>query len=76
MKKNKTLVSLGLNIRRIREANNLTQEALAERCDLDSTYISGIERGVRNPSIISLTRLAIALDATVSSICEGIEKEV
>jgi transcriptional regulator with XRE-family HTH domain len=76
MKKNRTLVLLGLNIRRIREENNLTQEALSERCDLDSTYISGIERGVRNPSIISLMRLTVALETTVSAICEGIEKKV
>ena len=74
MEKNRTLTLLGLNIRRTREALKLTQEALSERCDLDSTYISGIERGVRNPSILSLTRLSVALKTTVSTICEGIER--
>jgi transcriptional regulator with XRE-family HTH domain len=74
MKKNRNLVFLGQNIRQKREANDLTQEALAELCDLDSTYISGIERGVRNPSVMSLIRLAKGLDITVSQLCAGIEK--
>lgn len=74
MQKKRILTRLGLNIRRAREAHKLTQEALSELCELDSTYISGIERGVRNPSIISLTRLSVALSTTVAAICEGIER--
>ena len=74
MNNHQSLTLLGLNVRRLREEKNLTQEALAERCELDSTYISGIERGVRNPSIQSLIRLAKGLDTTVSAICEGIEQ--
>ena len=44
------LVALGRNVRSIREKKKLTQEALGERSDLHTTYISDIERGVRNPS--------------------------
>ena len=46
-----TLTRFGLNVRRRREAAGLSQEALAEKADLDRTYISGIERGTRNPTI-------------------------
>ena len=74
MNNHQSLTRLGLNVRRLREEASLTQEALAERCDLDSTYISGIERGVRNPSVLSLTRLAKGLNTTVSSICEDIDR--
>jgi transcriptional regulator with XRE-family HTH domain len=73
-KRNAVLTVLGLNVRRRREARKLTQEALAERAGLDPTYISGIERGVRNPSILSIARLAKALDTSVSALCNGVER--
>jgi transcriptional regulator with XRE-family HTH domain len=47
-KRNGILATLGLNVRRQREAKQFTQEKLAERAGLDPTYISGIERGLRN----------------------------
>jgi DNA-binding XRE family transcriptional regulator len=49
-KRNGILSTLGLNVRRAREAKELTQETLAERASLDPTYISGIERGLRIPA--------------------------
>nr|WP_137827980.1 helix-turn-helix transcriptional regulator [Methylobacterium sp. L1A1] len=52
---------LAHNLRRIRAEKELSQEALADLCDIDRTYISGIERGVRNLSIDNLERLALAL---------------
>lgn len=48
------------------------QEKLGEKSDLDPTYISGIERGVRNPSILSIVRIAKALGSSVSEITKGI----
>jgi transcriptional regulator with XRE-family HTH domain len=63
---------LGLNVRKERERQSITQEKLGEKADLDPTYISGIERGVRNPSILSVVRLAKALGSSVSEITEGI----
>jgi len=68
MKKSSVLVALGKNVRALR-GKNITQEELAERSGLDPSYISGIERGIRNPSVISLARLAKGLDCTVSKIC-------
>lgn len=64
---------LGLNVRRRREALDLTQEALAERADLDQTYISGIERGLRNPGIINVSKLAKALEVTTADLCKGVD---
>jgi len=52
---------LGNAIRERRRALGLTQEELAEKADLHWTYISGIERGVRNVSIVNLFHIALAL---------------
>lgn len=51
----------GQNLRKVRLAQGLSQEELAANCDLDRTYISGIERGVRNPSLRNIIRLSEAL---------------
>lgn len=72
-KRSRALRTLGLNVRQRREKAGLTQEKTAELAKLDPTYISGIERGVRNPSILSVCRVAAALDVTVSELCEGVE---
>ncbi len=52
---------VGRNVRRFRTAAGLSQEELAFRCRLDRTYVSGIERGVRNPTVLVLDRIARAL---------------
>jgi transcriptional regulator with XRE-family HTH domain len=70
-KRDAVLAALGQNVRRRREARELTQEKLAERAGLDPTYISGIERGLRNPGIKNVARLAKALGLTTSALCEG-----
>lgn len=71
--RNKLLISLGKKVRSYREARGLTQEQLGEKATLDPTYISGIERGVRNPSIVSLERLARALGVPISDLLSGID---
>ena len=55
----RTLV--GLNVRRFRKAAGLSQEELAHRARLDRTYVSGVERGVRNPTVLVLQELARVL---------------
>ena len=72
--RNSVLSAFGANVRKAREKKELTQEGLAEKADLDQTYISGIERGVRNPSVLSIVRLAKALGSTTSELSGGIEK--
>ncbi len=51
-------VAFGRAVRARREGLGLSQEALAERCDLDRTYISGVERGRRNPTVQAVYRIA------------------
>ena len=72
-KRNGTLASLGLNLRKAREAKELTQEKLAEKAGLDPTYISGIERGLRNPGIKNVAKLAKSLGVTTAELCKGVE---
>lgn len=50
------------NVRRLRVERKLTQEQLAHDAEIDLTYLGGIERGRRNPTITVLGRLAAALD--------------
>lgn len=72
-KRDTVLAALGQNVRRRREARDLTQEKLAEKAGLDPTYISGIERGLRNPGIKNVARLAKALGFSTAELCKGVE---
>jgi len=51
----------GKHLRKLREAKNLTQEELADIAGMHFTYIGQIERGLRNPSLVNLHKLAKAL---------------
>lgn len=61
---------LGKKIRTLRLEKSLSQEKLGEITGLDRTYISGIERGVRNPSLKNVEKLAKALDVKVSALID------
>jgi transcriptional regulator with XRE-family HTH domain len=67
------LAALGHSVRQRREERALTQEKLAEKAGLDPTYISGIERGLRNPGIKNVAKLAKALGFTTSDLCQGVD---
>ena len=54
-------VRFGRAIRRIREEQDINQEEAAERCGLHRTYYSGIERGVRNVSLVNIEKVANGL---------------
>ena len=60
--------AFGQYIRRLRERRGYTQEQLAFRAGMHVTYLSGIERGSRNPSLRSIRRLAKALGVRVSKL--------
>ena len=68
------LKKFGANVRTRRDAKELLQEKLAELADLDRTYISSVERGGRNISILSVLRIAQALKTSASELCEGIDR--
>ena len=58
-------IRFGRAIRRIREEQEINQEEAAERCGLHRTYYSGIERGVRNVSLVNIEKLAKGLKTTL-----------
>ena len=66
------LIQFGARVRAIRLSKSLSQEAFASLCGLDRTYISGIERGVRNVSLVNLHVLAKALDLSLSELMSDI----
>ena len=70
------LVAFGKTVSMRRKLLGLTQEEVGIRADLHRTYVADIERGARNISLLSLTRLANALEMSASSICFAIEVEV
>lgn len=53
------------NLRRLRVLRGLSQEALAVDADIDRTYVSRLERGLENPTVGVLARIAKALDAPI-----------
>jgi DNA-binding XRE family transcriptional regulator len=61
---------VGLNVKHLRQERGLSQEALAFECGLHRTYISGVERGVRNPTVVVLEKIARALKAPTSRLLD------
>ena len=61
---------LGLNVQRLRREKGWSQEDLAFESGLHRTYVSGIERGVRNPTITIVAKLASTFDATAGTLLD------
>lgn len=64
------LKPLGNSIKLRRLSLGLSQEALADKCGFDRTYISMLERGLRNPSFLNLLRIAKGLETSVAKLTE------
>lgn len=62
----KVQITVARNLRRLRVALGLSQEALAVDAEVDRTYVSRLERGIENPTVLVLERLAKALDANIA----------
>lgn len=60
-------------MRLLRERRQLTQEGLAERADLHTTYISSVERGERNVSLYNIARIAYALEVPPSELMHCVD---
>lgn len=60
--------ALGTAIHRLRKEAGLSQEGLADLAGIHPTHIGGLERGVRNPSYTTLTRLSVALQTRVGQL--------
>ena len=54
-------IRFGRAIRRVREEQQINQEEAAERCGLHRTYYSGVERGIRNVSLVNIERISKGL---------------
>ena len=59
---------VGVNLQALRKAKGLSQEELAHRAEVHQTYLSGVERGRRNPSILVLARIAAAMDEDIEAL--------
>ena len=66
------LKDIGQNIRDARDKQTMSQEALAMAADLDRSYMGSVERGERNISIINLSKIAKALNLTLSQLLKGV----
>ena len=62
----------GLRIRKLRGEQELSQEALAAKADIDRAFLSGIERGVENPTLFTIQAIADALKTTIGNLTKGI----
>jgi transcriptional regulator with XRE-family HTH domain len=63
---------LGDRVRSIRAKRGISQEQLADLAELDRTYISGVERGIRNISLLNIVKIADALEVNPSELLKGI----
>jgi transcriptional regulator with XRE-family HTH domain len=59
---------VGNSVRKIRQQRGMTQEELAFEAEIDLTYVGGIERGKRNPSLMVMARIAEALSVPLAKL--------
>ncbi len=72
----KLVPSVASTIRHYRKVADMSQEALADKADLDRTYISGIERGVRNITLDSLEQIIYALDVDIPAFFIKVSEQI
>lgn len=65
-----TKILFGKRVKLLRLQAGLSQEAFAHKCGLDRTYVSGIERGLRNPTLEVIAILANGLDIEIKNLIE------
>lgn len=66
------LERFGQRVRALRKEQGYSQEAFAAACELDRTYIGGIERGERNLALRSIEKIALTLGISLSQLMEGV----
>lgn len=64
------LVRFGARVRQLRLSKGYSQESFAAKCNLDRTYVGGIERGERNVALRNIEAIAKALDITLAELME------
>lgn len=68
-------MQFGKRMRQLRKGRGLSQEAFADTCGLDRTYIGGIERGERNVSLENISKIAVALNIPPSELFRSPDDE-
>jgi transcriptional regulator with XRE-family HTH domain len=68
----KILANFGNKVRDLRKERDLSQEKFADECGLHRTYIGGVERGERNPTLTTLKRIADALHISLDELLKDI----
>ena len=66
-------VAFGCHLRRLRTERGYSQEQFANEAGLDRSYIGGVERGVRNISLVNIAKIAVALNLTIEKLFEGFD---
>jgi transcriptional regulator with XRE-family HTH domain len=72
MREETALSKFGKKVQYVRNEQKISQERLAELSELDRTYISSVERGQRNISILNIIKIADALGVTANSLLEDL----
>jgi transcriptional regulator with XRE-family HTH domain len=72
-KKNTVCIALGKSLKALRIDANKSQELLAFDAEVDRTYISAIERGIANPSVLTLASLCYALNINLSDLFASVQ---
>ena len=65
-------VRFGRAIRKRRKRLGLSQEEFADKCELDRSYMGGIERGQRNVSLVNIRKIARGLEISLSELFRGL----
>lgn len=63
---------VGENLKRLRLAADISQAELAARLDVDRAYVSGLEKGTRNPTVVTLWHISKALDVEIRAFFDPI----
>ncbi|PQO43831.1 helix-turn-helix domain-containing protein [Blastopirellula marina] len=66
------LIRFGRRVRELRAERGYSQEAFAHECELDRTYVGGIERGERNLALRNIERIAETLGVTLAELMKGL----
>jgi transcriptional regulator with XRE-family HTH domain len=65
---------VGLNLKKFRQERGFSQEELGFECDIHRTYISGVERGIRNPTVLILETIANALKIPTARLLDEVPR--
>ncbi|MDO8177867.1 MAG: helix-turn-helix transcriptional regulator [Undibacterium sp.] len=73
---NEVSVAVGKSLKAFRIARDLSQEQLAGEAELDRTYISLVERGLTNPTILTLSTICFCLKISLSELLEPVKENL